>query len=444
MEALRVAIVAGEASGDALGGALIEALRAAVAARGAPASSGAPAPPGAAATPIEFHGVAGPAMRAAGCVPLADAHELAVMGLIEPLRHLPRLVRLRARLLREFSAWHPHVFIGVDAPAFNLGLAGRLRARGVPTVQYVSPQIWAWRQGRVRRIARCCDLVLCLLPFEPAFYARHAVRAEFVGHPLADQAPLAPDRAAARLMLGLPPAGTVLALLPGSRLGEVQRLSAPFIATAQRLAAHHPDLCVVAPMANATVRAEFARALRAAGASIGPAATAPIAPAAPIALAGGAVRPADAAALAVRVLDGQARAALTAADAALVASGTATLEALLCRCPMVVAYRVSGLTARLVRALRLVRLARFSLPNLLAGESLAPEFFQEAVIPDNLCPAVESLLADDERREQLQRRFRAIHESLRADGAVRAAQAVLGLLGRLGLPGRQGVERADG
>lgn len=388
MEALRVAIVAGESSGAALGAALMKALRDQV-------QAGA-----------EFRGVAGEAMREAGCVALADAHELAVMGLIEPLRHLPRLARLRSRLLREFSAWRPHVFIGVDAPAFNLGLAGRLRGRGVLTVQYVSPQIWAWRQGRVRRIARCCDLVLCLLPFEPAFYARHAVQAEFVGHPLADQAPLEPDRAAARAALGLPAGGTVLALLPGSRLGEVQRLSAPFIESAQRLAQRHPDLQVLAPMATGATREQFCRALAASGA---------------------------AGSLKLRVLDGQARTVLTAADVALVASGTATLEALLCRCPMVVAYRVSALTAWLVRSLRLVRLPRFSLPNLLAGEALAPEFFQEAAIPDNLCPAAEALLADGERREELRRKFRAIHLSLRAGGAEHAARAVRGLLERRGV-----------
>lgn len=386
MEALRVAIVAGESSGAALGAALMMALRERV--------------PG-----VQFRGVAGAAMREAGCVALADAHELAVMGLIEPLRHLPRLARLRARLLREFYAWRPHVFVGVDAPAFNLGLAGRLRARGVLTVQYVSPQIWAWRQGRVRRIARCCDLVLCLLPFEPAFYARHAVHAEFVGHPLADQAPLEPDQAAARAALELPRGGTVLALLPGSRLGEVQRLSAPFIDSARQLARRHPDLQVLAPMATGATRAEFCRALAASP---------------------------DGGALQVHVLDGQARTALTAADVALVASGTATLEALLCRCPMVVAYRVSALTAWLVRTLRLVRLPRFALPNLLAGEALAPEFFQETAIPDNLCPAAEALLADGARREELRGKFRAIHLALRAGGAEHAAQAVLELLEQRG------------
>ncbi|MGC2462986.1 MAG: lipid-A-disaccharide synthase, partial [Steroidobacteraceae bacterium] len=194
MTILRVAIVAGEASGDALGAALIAALR---------GRSG----------PIEFRGVAGPAMRAAGCVPLADADELAVMGLIDPLKHLPRLLRLRAMLIDRITAWKPDVFIGIDAPAFNLSLAARFKSGGIATVQYVSPQVWAWRPGRVRKIARRCDLVLCLLPFEPEFYRSHAVRAEFVGHPLADQIPLVPDHAAARAALGVDAHLPALALL---------------------------------------------------------------------------------------------------------------------------------------------------------------------------------------------------------------------------------------
>src|ERR1700731_3392833 len=217
MSSLRVAIVAGETSGDALGAALIGALREH-------------------AGPIEFLGVAGAAMRAAGCVALADAHELAVMGLMEPLRHLPRLLRLRSMLIGRISAWRPDVFIGIDAPAFNLGLAGRFKAHGITTVQYVSPQVWAWRPGRVRTIARRCDLVLCLLPFEPEFYRSHAVRAEFVGHPLADQIPLTPDRTAARQFLRLDEQQRTLALLPGSRLSEVQHLAPAFICAAIEVA----------------------------------------------------------------------------------------------------------------------------------------------------------------------------------------------------------------
>ncbi|MFI4865728.1 MAG: lipid-A-disaccharide synthase [Steroidobacterales bacterium] len=387
MSSLRVAIVAGETSGDALGAALIGALREH-------------------AGRIEFLGVAGPAMRAAGCVALADAHELAVMGLIEPLRHLPRLLRLRSMLIGRIIAWRPDVFIGIDAPAFNLGLAGRFKARGITTVQYVSPQVWAWRPGRVRTIARRCDLVLCLLPFEPEFYRSHAVRAEFVGHPLADQIPLVADRAGARAAFGLDVQRPTLALLPGSRLGEVQRLATPFIAAAIEMSRRRPGLQLLAPMANATVRAEFERRVAAVPA---------------------------AAQLNLKILDAQARCALTAADAALVTSGTATLEALLCGCPMVVAYRAGALTAVLLRTLRLVRLPYFSLPNLLAGTALAPEFFQQAVTSENLCGALERALDDVAYREYLQREFLQVHQSLRAGGAVRAAQAVLRLLHDKGL-----------
>jgi lipid-A-disaccharide synthase len=369
-----VAVVAGETSGDQLGATLIGALRARQ-------------------PHIEVRGVCGPLMRAAGCASLADAHELAVMGLVEVLQHLPRLLRLRRRLRGELRAWQPDVFIGIDAPEFNLGLAAQLHADGLKTVQYVSPQVWAWRERRVRHIAAACDLVLCLLPFEPAFYAQHAVRAEFVGHPLADQIPLDPDRGAARDALGIAADATVVALLPGSRAGEVTRLGPDFLAAARELEQRVPGVEFIAPMASPAVRRLFAAA--------------------------------DAAR--VRLLDGQARLALQAADAALVASGTASLEALLCRCPMVVAYRLGAATAFLLRVLRLVRLPYFSLPNLLAGEALVPEFFQDAVTGASLAAAVQAQLGDAARRALLRSRFRAIHESLRQGGADRAAAAVLAL-----------------
>jgi lipid-A-disaccharide synthase len=379
MGALRIAVVAGETSGDQLGAALIGALRARA--------------PG-----LQVRGVCGPLMRAAGCEPIADAHELAVMGLVEVLAHLPRLLRLRRRLRREILAWRPDVFIGIDAPEFNLGLAQQLHAAGLRTVQYVSPQVWAWRERRVRAIARACDLVLCLLPFEPAFYAEHAVRARFVGHPLADQIPLDVDRALARAALDLPAAATVVALLPGSRHGEVTRLGPDFIRAAAALAAAMPGSEFIAPMASPGLRALFEHDCTAAGVRI-------------------------------RVLDGQARLALQAADGALVASGTASLEALLCRCPMVVAYRLSAPTAFLLRALRMVRLRHFSLPNLLAGEALVPELFQEAVTGAHLAGALRPQLAGGERRAALLERFREIHLRLRQDGAARAADAVLELIG---------------
>jgi lipid-A-disaccharide synthase len=381
---LRIAVVAGETSGDQLGAALLAALRARV--------------PG-----LQVHGVGGPLMRAAGCEAIADAHELAVMGLVEVLSHLPRLLRLRRTLRRELLAWQPDVFIGIDAPEFNLGLAAQLRAAGLRTVQYVSPQVWAWREWRVRAIARACDLVLCLLPFEPAFYGRHAVQARFVGHPLADQIPLDGDRDAARTALGIAPGTAVVALLPGSRHGEVTRLGPDFIRAAVILAAAMPGVEFIAPMASPEVRALFERDCAAAGA-----------------LARG-VR--------IRVLDGQARVALQAADAALVASGTASLEALLCRCPMVVAYRLSAATAFLLRVLRMVRLRHFSLPNLLAGEALVPEFFQEAVSGAALAAALQAQLRGGERRAALLARFRDIHLRLRQGGAARAAAAVLELIG---------------
>lgn len=379
MSGLRVAMVAGESSGDALGGALIEALRARV-------------------PDLEVIGVAGSRMRAAGCEALADAHELAVMGLTEVLPHLPRLLRLRSRLVHEIVARAPDVFVGIDYQQFNLSLARRLKMHGLATVQYVSPQVWAWRRGRVRTIGRAFDLVLCLLPFEPQFYRDNAVAAQFVGHPLADQIPMQPDRAAARAALGLSAEATVLALLPGSRVGEVQRLAPDFLRAAKLLAARRPGVAVIAPMATAAARQAFERTL----ASMPPSSMPPL-----------------------HLLDGQARQALIASDVALVASGTATLESLLCRCPMVVAYRFATLTAMLVRGLRLVRVPYFALPNWLAGEQLVPEFLQEAAQAEPMAAALAALLEDVPRREYLLGRFDAIHASLRQEGAALAAEAVI-------------------
>ena len=380
---LRVALVAGEASGDLLGAALITALRELY-------------------PDARFTGVAGPRMIAAGCSVLAHCEELSVMGLAEILRHLPRLWRLRRRLLQAFADEPPDVFIGIDAPEFNLGLARRLKQRGLPTVQYVSPQVWAWRQGRVNGIAAAVDLVLCLLPFEAAFYARHAVHAEFVGHPLADQIPLQVDRAAARAQLGLPEAACVVALLPGSRLGEVSRLGDVFAGAARLLAGREAQPLFIAPMASAAVGAVFAQQVASQGAK-------------------------------VRLLDGQSRLALTAADAVLVASGTATLETLLHRRPMVVAYRVAPLTAWVLRGLGLVKVRYCSQPNLLSDEPLVPEFIQEAVTPEALADALVQQLQAGPQQDHQQQVFADIHIQLRQDGARRAAQAVAGLLRARGL-----------
>ncbi|HXI49181.1 MAG TPA: lipid-A-disaccharide synthase, partial [Steroidobacteraceae bacterium] len=291
---LRVGLVAGEASGDTLGADLIHALR-----RRAPDT--------------QFFGVAGPKMQAAGCETWEPAESLAVMGLFDVLRDLPRLARLLARIKRMFLTERPDVFIGIDAPDTNLRLARSLHAAGIPTVQYVSPQVWAWRQGRARKIRESVDLVLCLLPFEKRFYDEHGIRAEFVGHPLADAIPEQIDRGAARRALGLDLKSSIVALLPGSRRGEVARLAADFAAVARWMVAQRPDLEFIAPMASAATRQIFSEALRR-----------------------------DAPALEVRLIDGQATTALSAANVVLVASGTATLETALCKRPMVVVYRLGA------------------------------------------------------------------------------------------------------
>jgi lipid-A-disaccharide synthase len=377
---LVIGLVAGESSGDTLGAALLQALRARVG-------------------EVRAFGIAGPRMRAAGCEVWAESHELAVMGLIEPLAHLPRLIALRRRMAREFAAARPQVFVGIDAPAFNIGLEAKLRALRVPTVQYVSPQVWAWRQGRVRSIAKACDLVLCLFPFETEFYRQHGVAAEFVGHPLADEIPLYTDRAAARQALGLAAEDTVIALLPGSRLGEVQRLGADFLRAARYLQAQRPPLKFIAPMASQQVRQVFALQ-----------------------------RERVAPELAVQLIAGQAQQSLIAADAVLVASGTATLETLLTRRPMVVAYRFSALTAFLLRRLGLVKVRHFSQPNLLTGQSLVPEFLQEAVNGEDLGRALLQQLTDTAGRSRLESEFLKVHQRLRVGAADRAAQAILELI----------------
>jgi len=372
-------LVAGEASGDNLGGPLIEAL-----AERAPGS--------------RFFGVAGPRMAEAGCEAWFSADELAVMGLAEIVRHLPRLLRLRRDLLQRFAATAPDAYVGIDSPEFNLRVAAALKRRGIPTVQYVSPQVWAWRQGRVRTIGQSVDLVLCVLPFEPAFYAAHSVRAVFVGHPLADRIPFATDAGAARAALGLPMAGEVVAVLPGSRAGEVTKLGPPFAATLAWLQARRPSLSFVAPMANAGARELFERDLRE-----------------------------HAPQVEIRLVDGRAHEAIAASDAVLVASGTATLETALLKRPMVVAYRVAPLTSWLLREMKLVKTKFFSHPNLLAGRPLVPEFFQEQVRPEVLGPALLEQL-DRPDRAALIDEYSRIHQMLRCDASQRAADAVLELV----------------
>jgi lipid-A-disaccharide synthase len=388
---MNVGLVAGESSGDTLGAALILALRARV-------------------PNVKCFGVAGPKMIAAGCAAWASSEELAVMGFTEPLLHLPRLIRLRRMLRTRFSAMRPDVFVGIDAPAFNLGLEKQLKEQGIRTVQYVSPQVWAWRQGRVRTIGKACDLVLCLLPFETDFYAQHGVRAVFVGHPLADQIPLEVDRGEARRALGIDADTKVIALLPGSRMGEVERLGADFAAAAAWIAGRVPGARFIAPMASARVRAAFERHVAALAAPSPDAAVT------------------SASVPAITVLDGQAQRALAASDGVIVASGTATLETLLTGRPMVVAYRLSAMTAFLLRSLGLVKVPYFSQPNLLVGRRLVPEFFQEQVSGSALGAALLQEIDDPQHVAELTREFRTVHEVLRRGGAERAAGAILELL----------------
>jgi lipid-A-disaccharide synthase len=377
---LRVGVVAGEASGDTLGADLINSLR-----RRAPDT--------------QFFGVAGPKMQAAGCESWEPAESLAVMGLFEVLRDLPRLVRLLARIKRMFLTARPDVFIGIDAPDTNLRLARSLHAAGIPTVQYVSPQVWAWRQGRARHIRESVDLVLCLLPFEKRFYDEHGIPAEFVGHPLADAIPENIDREAARRALGLDLDSSVVALLPGSRRGEVARLAADFAATARWLAAQRPDLKFIAPMASAATRQIFSRVLNR-----------------------------DAPALEVRLIDGQATTALSAANVVLVASGTASLEAALCKRPMVVVYRLGALTGWMLTRLNLVKSKFFAQPNLLADRRVVGEYFQDQIVPESIGAELLMWLDDTERRGALEREFSRIHADLRRGAGTRAAQAILDLL----------------
>jgi len=379
-EPLRIGVVAGEASGDLLGAGLIKAIR--------------QRHPDA-----RIEGIAGPEMIAAGADSLFPMDRLSVMGIVEVLGRYRELLGIRRQLATHFKRNPPDVFIGIDAPDFTLGLERQLRDAGIKTVHYVSPSVWAWRQGRVKKIARSTDLMLTLFPFENDIYQRHRVPVRFVGHPLADTIPLQVDRAAARQALSLPAQAEVLALLPGSRSNELNYLSDTFIDTVRWLRQRRPELEVVVPLANAVRRQQFEAALARAG---------------------------DAPAM--RLVDGRSREVMAAADAVLLASGTAALEAMLLKRPMVVAYRLAALTYWLAK--RLVKVSNYSLPNLLAGESLVPELIQHDATPEKLGAAVLEFLQNPETAEHVHRRFDEIHRRLRLDASEQAADAVLELLGR--------------
>lgn len=371
---LRVALVAGESSGDILGAGLMQALKAHHA-------------------DVEFIGVGGPRMQAEGLQSYFPLERLAVMGLVEVLGRLPELLARRKRLVDTLIQQRPDVFIGIDAPDFNLGLELKLRRAGIRTVHYVSPSVWAWRQKRVLKIREACDLMLTLFPFEARFYDDHQVPVRFVGHPLADTIPLCADRAAARLALGLPEQGMIVALMPGSRGGEVARLGELFLSAAERLRAMRPGIRFVMPCASPERRLELEQML--------------------------ATRD-----LPLTLLDGRSHEALAACNAVLIASGTATLEALLFKRPMVVAYSVAPMTYRILR--RLVKSPYVALPNLLAQRLLVPELLQDAATPEALAQALSPLLDDGEVQTE---GFDSIHRTLRCDASSQAADAVLRLVG---------------
>ena len=377
---LRIALCAGEASGDGLGAGLVKALKQRF-------------------PDAEFAGIGGDAMRAAGCDTWFDAGELAVMGLAEVLRHLPRLLRLRKAFRQRMLAWRPDVFVGIDATDFNLGVEAWLKQRGVRTVHYVSPSVWAWREKRAEKIGHSADRVLCLFPMEPPIYARHGVDARFVGHPMADEILLQPDHDAARATLGLPAGVPVLAVLPGSRLGEIQRLAPAFFEAARRVAAEIPGLQVVVPAANAACRQALEAQFSAHGADG-----------------------------AWHLLDGQARTAMIASDVVLLASGTATLEAMLCKRPMVVGYRIAPLTYRIVKGLGLLKVERYALPNVLAGEDIAPERMQDDCTPDHLAADVLHWFRSPDAVAALQPTYQRLHAELRQDASASAADAVASVL----------------
>lgn len=373
---MRIGLVAGEASGDLLGAGLIEALRERV-------------------PHATFEGVAGPAMQAAGCAAWEDSDALAVMGLVEPLKEIPRLLRLRKELLRRWTDCPPDVFVGIDAPDFNLGLEQKLKRLGIRTVHYVSPTVWAWRQGRVHKIGKATDMLLCLLPFEKKFFDEHGVAAEFVGHRMADQISPVPDTDAARQQLGID-ATQVVAVLPGSRKGEVSRLGPVFAEACSLLLRDSPELEFVAPMASVQIRQMFASYLESAGV-----------------------------AESFTLIDGGATHAIAAADVVMLASGTATLQTALIGRAMVVAYRLAPATYAIAKLFRLVKSSFISLPNLLAGEALVPELVQNQASPESVSTAVASLLADAGKRAQLQARFGELRHELARGADECAALAVL-------------------
>lgn len=372
----RIGIVAGEASGDILGAGLVEALRTYY--------------PNAV-----FEGIAGPRMIAQGCISLWPMETLSVMGYWDVIKRLPSLLKTRRQLITHFLSHPPDIFIGIDAPDFNLGVELKLRQSGIRTVHYNSPTIWAWRPERIHQIKKAVDLMLTLFPFEPPLYEAEQIPVCFVGHPLADLIPLQTDQISARIQLDLPQNTPIIALLPGSRSNEIQSLGKLFLETALWCQQHKPELQFIAPMANQARLDQFQKLQQ------------EIAPQLPI-----------------KLILGQSHPSMAASDVVLLASGTATLEALLLKRPMVVAYRTSALNAWIAK--KRILISQFSLPNILADKTLIPEFIQTEAMPEKIGPAILERLSHPQ--ENLIREYNAIHRLLRQNANQKAAEAIATLL----------------
>lgn len=379
---LRIGILAGESSGDILGAGLMQALKSQH-------------------SQLIFEGIGGPLMIAQGLQSMVPMERLSVMGLIEPLKRLPELLGIRKNVVKHFINQKPDVFIGIDSPDFNLTIERKLKQAGIYTIHYVSPSVWAWRSSRIHKIARSVDLMLTLFPFEVPFYEKHNIAVRCVGHPLADLIPLSVDKESARTELGLNMHDPLLALLPGSREGEVGRLAPEFLKCAELCSQQWPNLQIVIPCANAARWVQIEALLKE-----------------------------DYPAMKVTLTDGFAREVMAAADVLLIASGTATLEAALLKKPMLVCYKMSAISYALIS--RMLKVPYFSLPNLLAGKPLVEERVQDDVNADALFHSIQKLLVDPDKQEQLNSDYLQIHHSLRKDANATAAEAVLGVLSHHG------------